>query len=118
MYAMRMDADPAAVLLSADVLKEWNFKGRKVDGLILPGSRVGYRISPDVKTPEGEPCAEIKVRTPGKVPWELMVSFASNQQISKGMKLRYSFQIRGDRKGKMPVSCLQNQAPWKTIGNS
>ena len=108
----------AAVLLSADVLKEWNFKGRKVDGLILPGSRVGYRISPDVKTPEGEPCAEIKVRTPGKVPWELMVSFASNQQISKGMKLRYSFQIRGDRKGKMPVSCLQNQAPWKTIGNS
>ncbi len=108
----------AAVLLSADVLKEWNFKGRKVDGLILPGSKVGYRISPDVKTPEGEPCAEIKVRTPGKVPWELMVSFASNQQISKGMKLRYSFQIRGDRKGKMPVSCLQNQAPWKTIGNS
>lgn len=86
----------AAVLLSADVLKEWNFKGRKVDGLILPGSKVGYRISPDVKTPEGEPCAEIKVRTPGKVPWELMVSFASNQQISKGMKLRYSFQIRGD----------------------
>lgn len=56
----------AAVLLSADVLKEWNFKGRKVDGLILPGSKVGYRISPDVKTPEGSPARRSRFGHPEK----------------------------------------------------
>ena len=45
----------AAVLLSAETLKEWKFEGDKVSGLSYPSEKIGFRISPDVKTPEGEP---------------------------------------------------------------
>ena len=55
----------AAVLLSAETLKEWKFEGDKVSGLSYPSEKIGFRISPDVKTPEGEPCGEFTVKSAG-----------------------------------------------------
>ena len=110
----------AAVLLSAETLKEWKFEGDKVSGLSYPSEKISFRISPDVKTPEGEPCGEFTVKSAGdaKVPWSTQINFSSKQKISAGTKYRYSFQVRADRDVKLSSSCLQGESPWKTIGNS
>ena len=39
----------AALVLSADVLKEWKFEGDKIPGLTYPNQKIGIRVSPDVK---------------------------------------------------------------------
>ena len=52
----------AAVLLSADVLKEWNFKEAKVPGLQYPRENIEYRVSPEEKTPEGDPVGEFVIK--------------------------------------------------------
>ena len=110
----------AAVLLFADVLKEWNFKEAKVPGLQYPYGNITYRISPEVKTPEGDPAGEFVIKKVAKDPvaWSLMIGFVSDQNLTPGMKCRYSFQIRADREGKAMSSCIQQDSPWKTIGNS
>ena len=56
----------AAVLLSADVLKEWNFKEAKVPGLQYPYGNITYCISPEVKTPEGDPVGEFVIKKVAK----------------------------------------------------
>ena len=110
----------AAVLLSAEVLKEWNFKEAKVPGLQYPRENIEYRVSPEEKTPEGDPVGEFVIKKLAKDPvaWSLMIGFVSEQNLTPGMKCRYSFQIRADREGKAMSSCIQQDSPWKTIGNS
>ena len=110
----------AAVLLSAETLKEWKFEGDKVSGLSYPSEKIGFRISPDVKTPEGEPCGEFTVKSAGdaKVPWSTQINFFSRQKIAAGAKYRYTFQIRSDRDAKISVNCLLAERPWTTVGKS
>lgn len=109
-----------AAMLSADTLKEWDFSEAAVPGLQYPHGNIGYCISPDVKTPDGESCGEFTIMKSqdNPVPWSLMIGFVSDQKLAAGMKFRYSFQIRADRSGKMMASCIQQDSPWKTIGNS
>ena len=104
----------AALVLSADVLKEWKFEEGKVAGVSYPKKHIAFRVSPDVKTPDGS------VKLPGdtKVLWSLQISFNSNQKIVKGGKYRYTFQIRADRDARTAVTCSQGQRPWKVIGSS
>lgn len=45
----------AALVLSADVLKEWKFEEGKVAGVSYPKKHIAFRVSPDVKTPEAPP---------------------------------------------------------------
>ena len=110
----------AAVLLSAETLKEWKFEGDKIPGLTYPNQKIGIRVSPDVKTPDGAACGEFSVKVPGdaKVLWSLQICFNSNQKIVKGGKYRYTFQIRADRAARTAVTCSQGQRPWKAIGPS
>ena len=110
----------AAVLLSAETLKEWKFEGDKISGLSYPSEKIGFRISPDVKTPEGEPCGEFTVKSAGdaKVPWSTQINFFSRQKIAAGAKYRYTFQIRSDRDAKISVNCLLAERPWTTVGKS
>lgn len=110
----------AALALSAEVLKEWKFENGKVPGLSYPAEKIGFRISPDEKTPDGNSCGEFTVKVAGdaKVPWSTQIQFYSKQKIAAGAKYRYTFQIRADRDAKLGVNCIQAQAPWKMIGNS
>lgn len=109
-----------ALVLSADVLKEWKFEEGKVAGVSYPKKHIAFRVSPDVKTPDGAACGEFSVKVPGdaKVLWSLQISFNSNQKIVKGGKYRYTFQIRADRDARTAVTCSQGQRPWKVIGSS
>ncbi len=109
-----------ALVLSADVLKEWKFEEGKVAGVSYPKKHIAFRVSPDVKTPDGAACGEFSVKVPGdaKVPWSVQIGFNSKQKITKSGRYRCSFQIRADRKAKLGATCNQGQAPWKTVGNS
>lgn len=110
----------AALVLSADILKEWKFEEGKVAGVSYPKKHIAFRVSPDVKTPDGEPCGEFTVKEAGdaKVPWSTQICFTSKRKITAGTKYRYSFQIRADRDANLSGNCIQGAAPWKTIGNS
>lgn len=105
----------AAVLLSAETLKEWKFEGDKIPGLTYPNQKIGIRVSRDVKTPDGEPCGEFTVKEAGdaKVPWSTQICFTSKRKITAGTKYRYSFQIRADRDANLSGNCIQGAAPWK-----
>ena len=110
----------AAVLLSAETLKEWKFEGNKISGLSYPSEKIGFRISPDVKTPEGGPCGEFTVKSAGdtKVPWSTQINFASLQNIKSGSKYRCSLRIRGTGSGTIAFNCIQARSPWKEIGKT
>lgn len=108
----------AAISLPAEVLHEWTFTGPRPPGVEYPAKHVAFRIA-ETKTPEGEPCAEFRIKEakPG-VAWGISINFVSKQTIVAGSGYRYSFRIRGDRDAELRVSCIQGRAPWKTIGNS
>lgn len=110
----------AFAVSSAGIPREWRFGAAQIDGLQYPHGNIEYRGVAGEAAPDGDACGEFVIRKRGgsEVPWALMIAFVSDQRLSAGTKCRYSFQIRSSLPGKVMVSCIQQDSPWKTVGNS
>ncbi len=107
------------IALSAAELGNWKFDNGRPKGMGNPKSNVIFKVSAE-KTPDGSACGEFNVFKvkPNDVVHGIQLGFTVNAEMVKGMKYSYSFQIKSDRDVTFPVSCIQNQKPWKTFSSS
>lgn len=112
-------AGTSLALSGVELLHEWKFSESKVPGLHYPTEKVSFRVA-ELKTPEGDSCGEFTVKKtePGSVPWSIQINFTSKQKIVPGTRYRYSFPVKGNGKGELQTSCIQNDKPWKAIEKS
>ena len=110
----------AFAVSSAGIPREWRFGAAQIDGVQYPYGNIEYRGVAGEAAPDGAAGGEFVIRKRGgsEVPWALMIAFVSDQRLSAGTKCRYSFQIRSNHPGKVMASCIQQDAPWKTVGDS
>ena len=72
-------------LPGAELLQEWDFRGKKVPGMRYDAKRVSFRPAQE-STPAGDPCGEFSIleAKEGSSPWSLQINFVSKQTIVPG----------------------------------
>lgn len=106
------------------LIKEWKFDNsadlKKVRFSVSSQNNYRYKISEEVKTPDGDLCLELimKSSSKGAPAHAKQINFDINTILAKNSTYRVVFWCKGSVKGKLVAIAAQAVAPYKGLGKT